>query len=1132
MRRVRPKTLSLLVLLSLTFVISNRIPVNPPQTAANPLFSADFSPPLNESIPVPIPPTISLGYGLAPPHVFPGPLSIAVLCAEFTNQNHTKTKNEIQDTIFNRVNQYYREASYDRVTLIGTVSRWYQMNKTTGFYGRDSSLSIDDPNGDGSADTWNLIQDVITAADPDIDFSQYSYLIVVHSGPGQETSGNTNDIWSCAYIMGIWFKTRHGVSYSKAALVPEMENQGADTVGVIAHEFGHLLGLPDLYDPYGRSDYTGRWELYGRGLWNGNPPGSTPAGMFAWEKIRLGWISDSQIAVVPIGVFRNITLGPIEQNATTLVVKIPIIDQTYYLMELRQRIGFDIGLPDIGLLFTYVDGTTGGPGSVRVINANNPLKSTLDDATLKPGRTFSDTTNKVFVSILRSSGQNYLVLVNRLGAVADLAATKLDITPYPPRSGRIVTFTFQIANQGTVAASSFIVQVYLDGNLLYTNSYTLDVNQIQTIQLSWNGTMGRHQVRCVVDSSGQTNDINRLNNEISQEFIVGSILAVRLPWTGASILVNGTIYAANGATVEVPVLSGMQTLEVPSERLLRVGARQLFVRWNDGLTSNPRTYRTTGDVTLSVEYKTQYRLTIDSIKGETSGDGWYDENNVATAKAVSPSLMSSGKTRLVFSYWSGNYTSNATTLQLTMNAPYNLTANWIVEHYLTITSSVNGFPEQGWYREGRLVQLRASSPIDQGNHSRKIFVNWSGDLVSNSTEITVIMDGPKAIVANWRTEFELRVSSERGKPSGQGWIPQGETARFSIESTISGSDGVRYVFTRWTGDYSSTSNEGSIVMNSPKTVNANWKTQYMVKFRVLGVPNGTIVGIKVNYRWWNGSAPLSFSEWIDAGSNMTFEAPLKIQTGSVWFIMESWRNLNRQPVDSPLVVNMPGSLDLAYTKKPKGLLHILESAYGSDNSAQLLFLETIREQYLVRTFAGKHVCDIFGQVFDNVTPNLSTAMGENPILKSFLRVLLYPIFRILGVSASIYFTIGPLSEISFFVAGFVASMLVGVVYMSPILVPLVLARRRRKLTFGKSTPKYVGIGLLISVELAVLGEVTGAPITTAAATFLLLILSACLSAFMVALAAHWFIRRTRTARMERAKRHLPKSLMGLPPKSF
>jgi M6 family metalloprotease-like protein len=224
------------------------------------------------------------------------------------------------------------------------------MNKTVGAYARDSPMSVDDADNDGYPDTWRLIQEAIYAADPDVDFGQYSYLAILHSGLGEETSGNSNDIWSCAYLGGIWLRTRDGVTYSKAMIVPELESQGADTVGVIAHEFGHLLGLPDLYDPYRRNDYTGRWELMSKGLWNGNPASSSPAHLLAWAKIRLGWISESQIATVPGGVIRTITINPLELNGTILAVKIPITDKTYYLLELRQRIGYDIGLPDTGLL--------------------------------------------------------------------------------------------------------------------------------------------------------------------------------------------------------------------------------------------------------------------------------------------------------------------------------------------------------------------------------------------------------------------------------------------------------------------------------------------------------------------------------------------------------------------------------------------------------------------------------------------------------------------------------------------------------------------------------------------------------------------------------------------------------------
>jgi len=1095
----------LLILLSIISTMSIRFSSPPVSALATPAIPTHFSPPLNETIPIPLSLTIPLGYGLAPS----GSQSAIVLCVEFTNLNHTRTKSEISDVVFNRVNQYYREVSYNKIFLTGSVSRWYQMNKTVGAYGRDSALNIDDTNSDGSPDSYTLIQEAIDAADPETDFSQYSYVIVLHAGPGQETSGNSNDLWSCAYLMGIWFRTRDGVSFSKAMLVPEIESQGADTVGVIAHEFGHLLGLPDLYDPYRRSDYVGRWGLMGKGLWNGNPPSSSPAHMLAWEKIRLGWISESQIAVVSSGVIRNVTLSPFELNGTTLVVKIPITDRTYFLLELRQRIGFDVALPDTGLLVTHVDGEVSGPGSVTIVDAN-PLTATMDDATFKPGRTFSDLTNKIFVSILGTSGQNFRLVINRVGPASDLAVTRFEFSPYPTRAGRVTTLLTYVTNQGTVAASNFTVEVYLDGRLFYTGTYTIEPGQSQFIQLTWNATFGKHVVRCVVDPAGRLSELNRYNNEITREFVVGSVLSIRLPWEGGSIRVNSTVYAANGTRViEVPILPGPQTIELPFEHPLYPGKRQVFVRWSDGDTSNPRVYSAAGDITFSAEYRTQYRLTIESGKGTTSGDGWYDGNSTATAKATSPVLMSSGKTRLVFSHWSGNYTTNSTTLQLPMNCPYNLTANWLVEHYLTIVSVVGPFAEQGWYREGATVRLKASSPADQGNQTRKVFVSWSGYLTSESTEITIAMTGPRTIVTNWRTEYELRVLSEFGKPSGQGWISAGATARFSIESMVSPRTGVRYAFTKWTGDHEGSSCEGSVVMNCPKTVTATWRTQYLVYLKVVGLPNGTNVSIKVNSNWRNGMMPFDLSEWMDSGAMMSLDAPTKIQTGIDEYVLQEWRSFDGQPVDPLQTVNSPRGIELAYLKKAKGLLNVLAATYGPDKPVELSVLEAARERHIPRAFAARYWSEAFDQLCYSMAPDLPTSISENPALKIALRGLLYPTLRILTLSASVYFTIGASSEFAFFVAGFAASALVGVVYLTPLFLLALRIFQKRRPALGQNLPKYIAIAFMIGTELVVFGEITRAPITTTAATFIFLIATSCLSSIVAALVTQWTIKKIR-----------------------
>ena len=250
------------IILTLVSVQPN-IPAPFPSTRPSGAEKYHFAPPLNDTLPSLVPSPILIPRA---PSLAPGARSLLVICMEFSNQQHTKTIQEVEQMIFTDVNRYYQEVSYGKVSLSGKVVGWYNMNKTIGAYGRDG-LAIDDPNGDGSPDSWTLIQDAINAADKDVvDYSQYGYVMTLHAGFGQETSQNPNDLWSCAYIWGIWFKTsRNNVAYSHATIVPELEDRGAVPMGVIAHEFGHEIGLPDLYDPYGQKDYLGKFDLMSKG---------------------------------------------------------------------------------------------------------------------------------------------------------------------------------------------------------------------------------------------------------------------------------------------------------------------------------------------------------------------------------------------------------------------------------------------------------------------------------------------------------------------------------------------------------------------------------------------------------------------------------------------------------------------------------------------------------------------------------------------------------------------------------------------------------------------------------------------------------------------------------------------------
>ena len=70
-------------------------------------------------------------------------------------------------------------------------------------------------------------------------------------------------------------------------------------VGVFAHEFGHDLGLPDLYDTsYAGESSVEFWSLMSGGSWGsrpGDPIGTNPTHMDAWSKVALGWVRDADL---------------------------------------------------------------------------------------------------------------------------------------------------------------------------------------------------------------------------------------------------------------------------------------------------------------------------------------------------------------------------------------------------------------------------------------------------------------------------------------------------------------------------------------------------------------------------------------------------------------------------------------------------------------------------------------------------------------------------------------------------------------------------------------------------------------------------------------------------------------------
>jgi len=116
-------------------------------------------------------------------------------------------------------------------------------------------------------------------------------------------------------------QNRTGIWVGDYTIQPE--NGG---LGVFAHEYGHDLGLPDLYDTNTGDNATGFWTLMSSGSYLGNGTediGAAPGDMGAWEKIQLGW---SNFDTASAGVYSEHKLGPAETNTKkgqALIVPLP-----------------------------------------------------------------------------------------------------------------------------------------------------------------------------------------------------------------------------------------------------------------------------------------------------------------------------------------------------------------------------------------------------------------------------------------------------------------------------------------------------------------------------------------------------------------------------------------------------------------------------------------------------------------------------------------------------------------------------------------------------------------------------------------------------------------------------------------
>jgi M6 family metalloprotease-like protein len=286
------------------------------------------------------------------------------------------------------VANYWTEVSYGAFTVSGLSSDifgWFRSGIDFPSTITLNSQLTDTSTGLNSTNFLTLLNDLISSLDPTVDFSRYDAdadgvvdsAIFVHAGYGGEDTGDTlNDIWSqTLFFSGSPIITGDGVNIEDIVIVPEekfyndgdgIDNGNEDLVGigVIVHEIGHLMGLPDLYPTTTQGGVTGSFsgigvfDLMGFGLWGNTTltDQDTPSHLSAWSKTDLNWVDP-----VILSASGLINLSPVEVQPDVLKVFIngSAADPTQYiLIENRQQSGswiFDNALPGTGILIWHID---------------------------------------------------------------------------------------------------------------------------------------------------------------------------------------------------------------------------------------------------------------------------------------------------------------------------------------------------------------------------------------------------------------------------------------------------------------------------------------------------------------------------------------------------------------------------------------------------------------------------------------------------------------------------------------------------------------------------------------------------------------------------------------------------------
>jgi len=242
------------------------------------------------------------------------------------------------------------------------------------------------------------------------------------------------------------------------------------------------------------------------------------------------------------------------------------------------------------------------------------------------------------------------------------------------------------------------------------------------------------------------------------------------------------------------------------------------------------------------------------------------------------------------------------------------------------------------------------------------------------------------------------------------------------------------------------------------------------------------------------------------GDSQTFKADLNApQSVGTYYVVVAFDVIwidqlgDYGSVNFDIGVNDPSYCLTTKVKESKCI--IATATFGSELSPEVKFLRNFRDETILSTFAGSCFMNVFNAWYYSFSPSVASVIRINPTLKAVAKILIYPLIGILHITAMAYnvFSFNP--ELGVVLSGILASALIGVVYLSPIiLLALSFTKRKKTTTISSERLKFIAIPWISSVILLVVSEITLNPILASIATSLLVLTTLTLFAIATAYA--------------------------------